>query len=201
MDTAGNFLSSLVMLTGGSQAWELASVAWLFLAPNNLLSPVSLFSVNFVLPLFYPLVFIAFEFMAFVVAGLWMRGIFFFVPQDRGRADFIWKWQGWTLEWVVCWIESDGICVLGCNSELAWTLACWVAVLGWSHPVDNQCCCFTGPCGSYDCKMPSAITIRKLWTEKKFIIHRFWKAHGIPGSYLVIVGREREGVGLGFCFH
>lgn len=69
-------------------------------------------------------------------------------------------------------------------------LACWVAVLGWSHPVDNQCCC-TGPCGSYDCKMPSAITIRKLWTKKKFITHRFWKAHGIPGSYLVIEGRER----------
>ena len=33
--------------------------------------------------------FIAFEFMAFVVAGLWMRGIFFFVPQDRTRADFV----------------------------------------------------------------------------------------------------------------
>ena len=196
MGTADNFLSSLVVLTGGSQAWELATVAWLFLAPNNLLSPVSLFFVTFVLPLFYPLMFIAFEFMVFVVAGLWMRGIFFFVPQDRTRADFVWKWQGWTPEWVVCWIESDGMCVLGCNSKLA-----WVAVLGGSHPIDNQCCCCTGLCGSYGCKIPSAITIGKLWTKQKFITHRSWRAHGIPGSHLVMGGREREGVGLGFCFH
>ena len=118
------------MLTGGSQAWELATVAWLFLAPNSLLSRVSFFFVTFVLPLFYPLVFIAFELMAFVMAGLWTRGIFLFVPQDRARADFIWKWQGWTLEWVVCWIESDGMCVLGCNSELVWTLAGWLFWVG-----------------------------------------------------------------------
>ena len=177
------------MLTGGSQAWELATVAWLFLAPNSLLSPVSFFFVTFVLPLFFPLVFIAFEFMAFVMAGLWTRGIFFFVPQDRARADFIWKWQGWTLEWVVCWIESDGMCVLGCNSELVWTLAGWLFWVGlirgrksWTrlsdfthsltHPIDNQCCCCTGPCGSYDCKMPSVITTGKLWTKQKFITHR-----------------------------
>ena len=37
-------------------------------------------------------------------------------------------------------------------------------VLCWSHPVDSHCYCWTDRCDSYhDCKMPSAITNRKLW--------------------------------------
>lgn len=37
-------------------------------------------------------------------------------------------------------------------------------VLCWSQPVGNHCYCWIDLCDSYhDCKMPSAITNRKLW--------------------------------------
>ena len=51
------------------------------------------------------------------------------------------------------------------------------------QPINFQCCGWTGPCGSYyDCKTPSAITIRKLWGKKRFITYKAWKSHGTPGA-------------------
>ena len=69
-------------------------------------------------------------------------------------------------------------------------------VLCWSQPVGNQCCHCTGPCVSYyDCKIPSAITIRK--PLKIYMYCRSWKLHGTHYTRI-----ERESAhGPGVCFH
>lgn len=64
-----------------------------------------------------------------------------------------------------------------------------------SEPINIQCCSWIGPCGSYDCKMPSVINIRELWgkKQKRFFTHRSCKAHGTPGTTQWGAGeRKRE---------
>lgn len=85
--TADNFLNSLVMLSGDLQVWEFASVASLFLAPDQVYLILSHVLCNLCLALIGSLV--TFESVGFMVADLRVRGIFFCVTQITAKANFI----------------------------------------------------------------------------------------------------------------
>ena len=65
-------------------------------------------------------------------------------------------------------------------------------VLCWSQPVGNQCYCWTDLCDSYhDCKMPSAITNRKLW-GRGLLLKGLENYTALLGPHSKVRGRKRE---------
>ena len=77
-------------------------------------------------------------------------------------------------------------------------------VLCLFQPIDNQCCGWTGPCGSYyDCKMHSAITIRKLSKRQGLLLTspENYVAHLGPHSEVAGVKRESALTDPPFCLY
>ena len=61
-------------------------------------------------------------------------------------------------------------------------------------PFQSPCCSWTGPCGSYSCKRPSAIPTRELLKQAKCVTHGSWfyTQSTVWEHSQVMVGRERE---------
>ena len=78
-----------------------------------------------------------------------------------------------------------------------------LSILCQSQLIDNQCYDWTIPCGSYDCKMPSATNISKLWGKKMKVL--LFTSPGKHMAYLEphskLAGGGVGGMGLGFCFY
>lgn len=67
----------------------------------------------------------------------------------------------------------------------------WIGVSCPSHPVDNQCCGWTGPCASYDCKMSSAKTIGKLRKRQSLWLKSPGNCKTYLEPHIKLIGRER----------
>ena len=61
-------------------------------------------------------------------------------------------------------------------------------------PFQSPCCSWTGPCGSYSCKRPSAIPTMELLKQAKCVTHGSWFyiQRTVWEHSRVMVGRERE---------
>lgn len=137
--------NSLIMLSGDLQMWEFASVASLFLAPDQMYLILSHVLCNLCLVLIGSLV--SFESVGFMVVDLRGSGIFFCVTQITAEANFIWK----TLRLSSCmdclsgWIRWHLHPQMQFRTCLECLLAEWMFYVSPDH---NQRCGWTG---SYDC--------------------------------------------------